>query len=499
MLEGLTARVAAAARRIRRLERRELAEFSLWVEETENLVHLSVLLFVPVLVVAVTELANTFNRLLPVLLFPPLASGAYTLFANPGGKYSDPLKFVVGLTTGAACGWVALGVQSVVPAGPGAAIVTPLSAAVSLFLTGAITWGFDVEEPSAYSSALLVLAASEGTGTYFGVIPRGPGVYVAFIFVGSAVIATGFELWRRKFYEQRARYLYGTTQADDHVLVPMRGDDALTTAIFGARLAAAHDAGKVVLLDVVDDERIAAVERSVVSESTDRASATTPPETVDEIDEESTRRAAAESASRLEECAATIRTRVGVPCEVVVAAGAPVQTALETARASNCDLIVTPYEEDRGLLSEFVRAVFRDPTDALAFRSATGRTRWRRVLVPVSRPGDSAHAMVDFATRLSGRSGSVSVCTCIDREVERRRAEGILSNVVEAVEGPIETRVARADVLDFIEANADAYDLVILGSSRDRSAASRAVSPPTFEKLRDLECDVAVVDRGSPG
>jgi hypothetical protein len=51
-------------------------------------------------------------------------------------------------------------------------------------------------------------------------------------------------------------------------------------------------------------------------------------------------------------------------------------------------------------------------------------------------------------------------------------------------------------VKDFIDENADAYDLVVLGSSGDRSAASRFVSPPTFERLRDVDCDVAVVDRG---
>jgi hypothetical protein len=34
--------------------------------------------------------------------------------------------------------------------------------------------------------------------------------------------------------------------------------------------------------------------------------------------------------------------------------------------------------------------------------------------------------------------------------------------------------------------------------SRDRSAASRFVSPPTFERVDDLDTDVAVVDRGDP-
>jgi hypothetical protein len=71
--------------------------------------------------------------------------------------------------------------------------------------------------------------------------------------------------------------------------------------------------------------------------------------------------------------------------------------------------------------------------------------------------------------------------------------------VVETAEGPIETRVARADVLEFVSANGNAYDLVMLGSSGDRSTASRLISPPTFRQLQDVDCDVAIVDRGAAG
>jgi hypothetical protein len=67
---------------------------------------------------------------------------------------------------------------------------------------------------------------------------------------------------------------------------------------------------------------------------------------------------------------------------------------------------------------------------------------------------------------------------------------------VETVDGTVETRVARTDIQSFIDANARSYDLVVLGSSGDRSAASRFISPPTFERLQGVECDVAVVDRG---
>jgi hypothetical protein len=42
---------------------------------------------------------------------------------------------------------------------------------------------------------------------------------------------------------------------------------------------------------------------------------------------------------------------------------------------------------------------------------------------------------------------------------------------------------------------AGSYDLVIIGASRDRSVASRFVSPPTFERIGDLDADVAILDR----
>jgi hypothetical protein len=93
----------------------------------------------------------------------------------------------------------------------------------------------------------------------------------------------------------------------------------------------------------------------------------------------------------------------------------------------------------------------------------------------------------------------VSVCTCIDSEANRRPAETRLANLVETARGDVETRVSRSDLVEFIEANVEAYDLVVVGSSRDRSAASRFFSPPTFERLADVDCDLAVVDRGEPG
>jgi nucleotide-binding universal stress UspA family protein len=339
-------------------------------------------------------------------------------------------------------------------AGTGAA-VRPESAALSILLTGGLTWALGVEEPAAFATALLVLVTDRAT----------PEAYVLSVAVCSTLVAGVFLLWRERFYERRARYLYSAVTADDRVLVPMRGPERVseTTAVVGARLAAAHEAGKVVLLGLV--------------ESGTDADATAIRE-------------------RLERVAADVDA--GVACEVVVSQGDPITATLRTVADAGCDLIVTPYETDDGTLTEYVRGVFGGPYDAIAFRSVDGRRDWNRVLVMVARPGDTAHAMIDFGERLVDDGGELSVCTCIGREVERRPAERTLANLVETVDRPVETRVARSGVTDYLAANAGTYDLVVIGSSGDRSAASRFVSPPTFERIGELDADVAVVDRGDP-
>ena len=122
--------------------------------------------------------------------------------------------------------------------------------------------------------------------------------------------------------------------------------------------------------------------------------------------------------------------------------------------------------------------------------------RWRRVMVPVRRPGDVAHAMLDFAGRLAGPAGRVAVCHCIDSERRRRDAEEMLANLAETFERAFETRVASAPIEEFLSENVGSYDLTIVGSSTDRSAASRVIAPPTFRRLHDLDGDVAIVHRG---
>nr|WP_206043376.1 HPP family protein [Haloferax alexandrinus] len=432
------------------------------------MLHLSILLIIPVLIAMVTLISNSVSTL-SFLLFPPLASGSYTLFSDPEGRYASPVKFVVALTVGALCGLVAVGFAGWAYGPTGTALVHPSAAALAIFLAGATTWALDVEAPSAFSTALLTLV----TGNV------NPEEYVVSIFFASVVIAIAFTVWREQFYERRAEYLYGTVRGDDHVLVPMRGETATQTAFFAARLAAAHSAGKVVLLDVLP------------ATPADESDAT-PDTTADgELDAD-----ADASVERLESCAHNLRTQLGVPVEIAVARGDPLTATTEAAANTNSDLVVTPYEEDRGLLSDYIRGLFGGSYDTVAFRSTGETYRWRRVLVLVARPGDAAHAMIDFATRLAGKTGSVSVTTCISSEVERRPAESKLANLVETADGNIETRVARSEVTAFIASNAASYDLVVLGSSGDRSPASRFISPPTFERIREIDCDVAVFDRG---
>ncbi|TMT85457.1 HPP family protein [Haloterrigena sp. H1] len=469
MLERVRDALFALASRLRRLERRELDAFSRWLERTGNLLHLSVLVFVPLLIAAVTWLANA-TAAVSFLLFPPLASGTYTLFADPEGTYATPSTFVGGMTAGALCGWLALAL--VAATGLDGGSVSASGAALSVFFTGLCTWALDLEEPAAFSTALLVLLTGNAQLAY-----------VLGIVVSSTFVALAFVLWRRHFYQQRARYLYGTTTGDDHVLVPM-GDADETVARFAASIAGAHDAGKVVLFDIVDE-----TDAEQDADATDGQG-----ESI------SVKRAAGDVARQLESLSADLETAYDVSCEAVVAA-ASAQSAglvLRTARQQNCDLVVAPYaEHESGGLSSFLKGLFDSEIDVIAFHSnGTRRRRWRNSLVAVRGAGDTARAMVDFAIRVTKPRRSVTVSTCIDDESRRRTAESTLADLVDAFSGRFETHVATASVEIYLTRVAPRYDVCFVGSSTDRSAASRFISPPTFRKLSDLEADVAIVHRG---
>lgn len=487
-------------RRLRRIERRELREFRAWIETTRNLIRLTSLVVIPLLLALVTFLSHA-NPALSFLLFPPLASGTHTLFSDPEGKYSTPWNLIGGLTIGALCGWFTLIIPHTgwLPIGQSVGGVSPTGAALSIFLTGAITWMLDTEISAAFSTALLVLL----TGT-----PDQAGIYVLSIAVSSTLVASVFVLWQKGVYAERAEYLYQSTKGDDHVLVPMRGDHPTATAMLGARLASAHDAGKVVLLQMADEDSIETVGQAELQNDGESASTTETEQAAmagsesnvdsDGDDAESIEeRAASAFASALENRASIIRTKVGVPCEVVVASEGtnPARTVMHTAHETNCDLITVPYETRYGSLTPFLRELFRGDTDVLVHRSVGERTDWKRVLVPVRQESDVAHSMIDFAVRLVGRTGNISVAHCISDERERRTAEEMLSHLTETVTTACETRVARSSIESFLDTHTRGYDLVIIGASRDRSAASRFISPPTFHRIDSLDTDVAILDR----
>lgn len=504
MFDRLYDRWRRGAGRFRRFERRKRRVLRRRLEETSVLVHVSILLFVPFLVGLLTYLSNRIDHL-SFFLFPPLAAGTYALFANPESEYASPVRFVAGLTAGAVCAWIAMGVAIwiVYPGLPPSAIeVDAPGAAFAVFLTGVVTWALDIEEAAAFSTALLGLLID----------PARQLSFVASVFAGSSIVAVVFGVWRDVFYERRASYLYESTKGDDHVLVPMRGDTARATAMLGGHLAAAHDAGKVVLLGVVDRDRVDDVEEALSPDDTDRLDpggvsgiegmiggpdAASPARsdtdsTSDEVNPE-----IAATVRNLEGLADRIESTLEVPCQVIVAASGPslAKTVRQVATEANCDLIAVPYETEDGELSRFVKQLLNARTDVLVHQSYDGRTQWQRVTVPVRRASDTAHSMIDFAIRLAGPTGRVSVAHCIDSEHRRRAADEMLANLVETLEGTVETRVARASIERFLLRIAPTTDLVIIGASRDRSTASRLVSPPTFERIDDIETDIAIVDR----
>jgi len=496
MRERLVYWYYATQRRLRRLERREIRAVRRWLEDPDNLLHISALVFVPLLVGGVTWLANI-SPVVSFLVYPPLASGTYTLFANPEGRYSSPRTFVGGILLGALCGWVVLELSSrywttapleplQVPAG---------AAALAIFLTGVTTWLLSVEEPSAFSSALLVLVTGAEQLVFVG------GIVVSSLLVGGV-----FVLWRNRFYEERARYLFHSMQADDQILVPIRSDDPESLVLFAARLAAAHDAGRIVLLQTVSTDTIDETASTVATEhaaeaadatgdSTATATATTPPE------EEATETAEAaiteRHRERLEHLQQLVDATVGVSCEYVVVAenGSAGETILETAEIEDCDLIVSPYETDDGEPSRFVQTILSGPTDAIVFRPSTDRTEWHHILVMVRSSGELANMMLDFAHRLV-EAGSVSVCSCIRDAGHRRQTEVMLDNLVDSFSDPIETRISNSSVEAFLQTNASNYDLTVIGASTERSAVSRFVSTPTFRRIHTVDCDLAIVHRG---
>jgi hypothetical protein len=440
-----------------------------------------VLLVVPVLLAGLTWLSNSIS-LLPFVIYPPLASGTYTLFANPESVYAEPRRFVGGMTLGALSGWVALRLATAfwytVP--PGQMEVHAGATALAVALTAGSTWAFDLEAPVAFSAALLALVA----GTDLS--------YVLAIGLSSSLVAGVFLLWHDRVYEQRGQFLFRTVTSDDRVLVPIRDDPAdEEAALFGAHLAAAHDAGRVVLYRASPRQELPEATLDVEAE------ALLPTVTHEEASTEGSWTPTPEVAA-VNRARAAIEETVDVPTEVAVEPGDPndAEGTLAAARALHCDLIVTGHEGPIAEPTAYLGRLFAGEVDAIAFHPTERVTSWSRVLVLVRGPGKTARAMVDFATRIAATPERVSVAHTIEHAERRREAEAMLAELVDSFDSDLETRVARGPVGHFLERNAAYYDVVFVGSSTDRSVASRILSPPTFQHLSDVEADLALVHVG---
>lgn len=455
MFDWIRVRYRVLHRRIYRLERREVYELRQWIRQTNSIVHVSVVLFVPFLIGTVTWLFTSVEQL-SFFLFPPLASGIYTLFSDPRGQHASAWKFVVGLTVGAVCGLVVLQFSAtfLYHVQLGQFHVSPDSAALSVLLTAIATWALDVEEPSAFSTALLVL-----------VVPTDPLDYVVAVALSTLIVAVVFTAWRDLFYNQRGQYFQRSVEAKHDVLVPVVGGQIEVTAMFASRLTAATSDGRVVLLDMVSEETAA---------STDG-------------DEQKTR-----SIHGVKE---RIESETRASCEIytMVAEPSSADTILNMAVELGSDLVVTPLQKEHGRPLPQVQELFDSDFDVIAFQPGNSSTRWERVLVPVRKAGTIAQTMLGAARRVAGDTGRVSVCSCISRSSERRPTERMLSGLVETIRCPCETHVARATIDDYLSERARNYDLLIIGASTDRSTASRWLSPPTFERLDGVDCDIAVI------
>ncbi|MFW5921912.1 MAG: HPP family protein [Halodesulfurarchaeum sp.] len=456
------------------------------ISSTERLLHLMIVFVVPVILAGLTWLSNAIE-LVPFVIYPPLAAGTYTLFADPESRYADPKRFVGGMTLGAFSGWAALEFLTAfwyaVP--PGYMEVHAGATALAIALTAVLTWVLDLEVPTAFSAALLALLA--GTNV----------TYVVAIAVSSSLVAVVFLLWYEHVYEQRAEFLYRTATSDDRVLVPVRGlptDEE--TALFGALLAAAHDAGAVVLYRASPREPLPEpVLRPAFESSTPN-----PANPADASDDFHAVGPWTETPDigLLQRVKAAIEETVDVPTEIAVEPGDPEnpRTTINAAHALACDLVVTSHKGELADPTPYLVGLFGGDVDAIAFHPSDLTTSWSRVLVLVRGPGPTAHAMVDFATRIAATPERVSVAHTVEARERRREAETMLAELVDSFESEIETRVATGPVGEFLERNGAYYDVVFIGSSSDRSVASRILSPPTFRDLQAVDADVALVHLG---
>ncbi|XGI83235.1 HPP family protein [Halorutilales archaeon Cl-col2-1] len=412
-----------------------------WLSNTSNLVHISVLVFVPALLVLIIEIGVMSQ--ISYFLFPPLASASFTLFSDPDGDYSNPRNLIGGLTLGAFIGWA-----SFTAFGYGG-----VAAGIALFVTGTVTWFGGFEHPSAFSATLLAV-----------VLKADSYLYVISVLGATAVVGGVFYVWKTRFYDVRSEYLYEHTWSDDRVLVPIRQREDTCITDFAAQIAGAHEAGRVVLLNVTEDENVI------------------------------------ENARKLEDLANEIREGYDVNVEVSILEAEldDARAVLDAAERYSCDLIAVPWEGESGV-SDYISSLFGGDRDVVVYRPSLDEEKqdsgpWHDVLVPVKGDDELSRLMVDFASRLVGK-GAISVSKIISNESERRSAEKDLFDLVDGFTGRFETRVTNVSNIsreEFISKACSEYDLMLLGASTDRPVASRFFSPPMVEQVIN-KVDIPVV------
>lgn len=428
-------------RRIRQILRHRRIAASLWVQETPHIIALSVLVFVPLLIAVVTWLSNI-STAVSFLLFPPLAAGTYSLFARP--EESSSRQFILGITAGALCGWIAVELMLIAGIDLFGGPIRPESAAISVLLVALLTQIVGIEEPSAYSTSLLVLVTGADELAY-----------VAGVAASSLLVVFAFVLWRDRFYEHRAEFLYRTDRTGETVLAVLPDAEKPSLGHFAARLSSGQRGGTVVLLG-----------------------------TDTELSEETN------TVKQLETLASTLAEQYGVTTDVIVVEpGTSERQIVTTAKELNCQTIVTQYDPSNVVSLE---AFFQSDLDVIGLKTTGGRTTWRRVVVGVRSFAEFGWSLVEIAQRVGSR---VIVCHSIADENDRSTAEQMLGDLIAPFDGTFETRVTTAAPAEFFSEATRGTDLIVIGASTDRTSVSRALVPPTYYNI-DANCDIAVVHRG---
>lgn len=411
-----------------------------WVYDATTLIRLSVLVVVPLVMAVVTWLSNI-SDLVAFLLFPPLAAGTYSLIVDP--RDASPRLFVGGITTGALSGWAAVIVTESMTGAAVAGAVPPAGAAMSVLFAGLTSWMFRLEEPAAFSTALLVLV----TGT-------SEVVYVGGMIASTLMVAGGFLVYRDQVYAPGVEYLYHTIGQAHSVVVPVTDATGTARAHFAAQLAAgAGSRGRIVLLNAAE-----------------------------EAPSETGRETATEVARELE-------VRYDVDTDVVVTSRDPAAAEIATvAQDTTSDLIVAPFDpETPEDFLPFVRA----PVDVIGLKTVPDRRSWARILVGISGREQTDRTLVEIADRIGTE---LSLYHYSKPGGRRRERERLLADLLETTTATTDTRIGDTPPDQFFPHAAAGYNLLAVGASMDRRAVSRTVVPPRFYTV-DADCDIAVVNR----